>query len=165
MESWFCPLEPAGGGWSERRQEDAGRLALSSYQTLVAVISGSRGATAVGGSEGGASSSTSKRPPPPSPSILSFVLPLLAQLSIHYPLSKLYPLLFHSNESSKAKATVLWESFARTIVSIPGKVLNATEGGRRASIPKELEQGAWFAGLTKEMEVVVKMESERTEPG
>ncbi|KAL7409460.1 telomere length regulation protein-domain-containing protein [Mrakia frigida] len=122
MESWFCPLEPLEG-WTERKKEDAGRVALSSYGTLVAALSSSSSGGSKPSREGGASSSTSSSV---SPAVLSFILPLLARLATHYPLSKLYSILFHSDASSnKAKSTVLWESFARTMVSIPGKVMNA----------------------------------------
>lgn len=165
MESWFCPLEPLEQeGWSERKKEDAGRVALSSYGTLVAALSSSSSGGSKPSREGGASSSTSSSV---SPAVLSFVFPLLARLSTHYPLSKLYSILFHSDASSnKAKSTVLWESFARTMVSIPGKVMNASDGGRKVDVfSRELEQGVWFAGLTREMELVVKRESERSEPG
>lgn len=161
LDSWFCPTRPQEE--SDRRpNQDAARVALCSYQTLASALAPSRSQGALSDPS---SSSSASRPSVPPPSVVAFVLPLLARLSAAYPLSTLYDVLFHSSTAANAaKSSVVWETLARTIVSVPAKVMNATQGGRTASVPSELHQEIWFDRLTREMEVIVRNESVRSDP-
>lgn len=161
LEGWFCPVEP-NDGWDVRRKQDAARIALASYQTLASALTPIRPSATTSDPS---SSSSASSPALPSPSVLAFVLPLLARLSSTYPLSILYETLFHPDTNANtAKSVVIWDTLARTLVSIPAKVMNATEGGRRASVPRELFQEIWFERLTSQMELVVMQESSRSDP-
>jgi hypothetical protein len=156
MEAWFVPQEPAQE--DKGKTEDARRVAISAYQTLASALV-PRTESGAGGKEGRVASSSTMRIPP-----LGFVLSLFARLSKDYPLSRIYPTLFGSSSGQVvAKAAVQWESLARTLVSVPGRAMNASEGGRLCEVPEELEQRVWFAGLTREMERVVRWGSEKSE--
>lgn len=148
MEAWFCP-RPAGHdqeeGWDERRRKDATRVAIAAYRSLAAALS------------------PPSPSPPPSPPTLSFIVRILASLAEHYPLSRTYPVVLALDAGDPgqvdAKAQIAWETFARTLVGLPSKLMNASEGGRKVELPDELMRDAWYRSLVGGMDAVIQSSS------
>ncbi|KAI9510400.1 telomere length regulation protein-domain-containing protein [Russula earlei] len=80
---------------------------------------------------------------------------LLARLTKAYPLDRLHASVFsHLNrDSSPGQTTLAWEDVVKSILSVPARVANAFEG--RGEIPKELEQGPYFANLCVRCEALL----------
>jgi hypothetical protein len=159
LESWFCPIlssDHKGKG----REDFARRVAITSYQSIISQLSTKPSPIA--------SSSSSASPPPAalSPSTLSFILASLTSLSESYPLTCLYRAIFSPSSSSpipQGKRLVVWESLARTLISVPAKVANVTQGGKLVDVPKGLEREIWYTGIVGGLEEIVWEESEKGE--
>ncbi|KAH9952216.1 telomeric DNA binding protein [Amylocystis lapponica] len=86
--------------------------------------------------------------------LTDYSIRFLARLSKAYPLDVLHSVVFsdHSKDSS-ARKTVTWEDCVRNVAAIPAKVANVTGG--KADSPPELEQGAYFNGVSERCELLV----------
>jgi telomere length regulation protein len=89
---------------------------------------------------------------------------LLARLTKAYPLDRLHTSVFSrlSKDSSPRQTTLAWEDVVKSILSVPARIANFDEG--KGELPKDLEQGPYFAKLCVRCEALLwKLSQERTE--
>lgn len=94
----------------------------------------------------------------------SYSMNLLARLTKAYPLDRLHTTVFSQPiKASTPRQTILaWEDVVKSILSVPARVANALEG--KGELPKELEQGPYFANLSVRCEALLcKLSQDRTE--
>ena len=93
-----------------------------------------------------------------------YSMDLLARLTKAYPLDRLHTTVFPqlNKDSSPQQTTLAWEDVVKSILSVPARVANVLEG--KGEIPKELEQGPYFANLSVRCEALLwKLSQDRTE--
>ena len=89
---------------------------------------------------------------------------LLARLTKAYPLDRLHTSVFSrlSKDSSPRQTTLAWEDVVKSILSVPARIANFFEG--KGELPKDLEQGPYFANLCVRCEALLwKLSQEPTE--